>query len=517
VLRPVDPRALVLLRGREADARLQALVRERARVRPRLGRLAEAFVRRRHHERLGFRCLGDWSRERLGVGAHSVRAWARVWKALVDLPALRAAVASGEVGWTVAERIAPLATPENERLCLETVQGRTVRAVEAIVEAVVQADGSAMAGGEWGEERVRVRIRCGGRVAVKWSAALELARRMAGEEMATWEAAEAIAAEAASAFGAPDLEAGCAGPGGGGRPEPPGASEVGLRDLRWPHLHWHTAEDGAAPRFEDSTSLDEVPPRDVDRAFRREMRFLQRVDFTIGRILGRILQRHLHRELGFGRFDDYVRERLDLSPRTGRRLVRIARAERTAPEVAIAFRAGRITLLQAEALLAGAGQVADAERVTLRKLREALPPPRSFWAPPDAARFFLGMVARWGLETVVDHAIATWLRVGRRFGDYADFERDGWRCTVPACTARRNLQSHHIVFLSAGGPDASWNRTTLCAWHHQRGVHGGLVGIRGRAPDRLEFVLGVGRFGSGDVRLGRARQRAQRGVRGPRP
>jgi hypothetical protein len=134
------------------------------------------------------------------------------------------------------------------------------------------------------------------------------------------------------------------------------------------------------------------------------------------------------------------------------------------------------------------------------------------------AALFLTMLARAGsLEALLAHAITSWAEHGSRFRDPADFERDGWRCTVPACTARRNLQSHHIVFLSAGGPDASWNRTTLCAWHHQRGVHGGLVGIRGRAPDRLEFVLGVGRFGSGDVRLGRARQRAQRGVRGPRP
>ncbi len=225
-----------------------------------------------------------------------------------------------------------------------------------------------------------------------------------------------------------------------------------------------------------------------------------------------MLERRLYRELGFERFETYVVERLDLSPRTARRLVRLARAEHTAPEVASGFREGRLTLLQAEALLRGAGRVEDAERLTLRKLQErtlqGVPQKLEFWAPRDVARLFQAMVARVGLEVLLDHAVATWLEAGRQFHDYADFERDGFRCTVPGCTARRNLHSHHIRFRSAGGADEPWNRTTLCAWHHQQGVHGGRVGIRGRAPDGLVFQLGVGCFRSGDVRLSSAGDRA---------
>jgi hypothetical protein len=41
-------------------------------------------------------------------------------------------------------------------------------------------------------------------------------------------------------------------------------------------------------------------------------------------------------------------------------------------------------------------------------------------------------VARLGLEAMLGHAIATWLEAGAQFEDYADFERDGFRCTVPA-------------------------------------------------------------------------------------
>jgi len=51
--------------------------------------------------------------------------------------------------------------------------------------------------------------------------------------------------------------------------------------------------------------------------------------------------------------------------------------------------------------------------------------------------------------------------------------------------------SCHCRFRSHGGSDEPENLITLCAWHHQRGVHGGLVRITGRAPDRLRFELGL--------------------------
>ncbi len=129
------------------------------------------------------------------------------------------------------------------------------------------------------------------------------------------------------------------------------------------------------------------PRPDLERArggrLPRATRLLQRVDFEIGRILRQILERGLYRELGFESFEDYVVERLDLSPGTARRLVRLARA----PEaVATAFREGRVTLLAAEAALRGAPLD---ETVTLRRLQEQVRPEIDFWAPPGVARLFL--------------------------------------------------------------------------------------------------------------------------------
>jgi hypothetical protein len=142
--------------------------------------------------------------------------------------------------------------------------------------------------------------------------------------------------------------------------------------------------------------------------------------------------------------------------------------------------------------------------------------------PRDVALLFLAVRETWRarlageghlptdgevFDSLLDHALRTWMlrEPGARRPDPV-VERDGYRCAVPGCTSRRSLHDHHVVFRSAGGSNAPSNRITLCAFHHQRGVHGGLVRVRGRAPDLLLFELGVrhgvpplARYRSGDV------------------
>jgi len=504
---------LVYLRGQDADGRLRELVSERARARPVLGELAGALLEKQGHRELGFRSVGDWARERLGLDSRTVREWAGVWKRLGELPLLRRAVEAGEIGWTVAGEAARLATPETEATCLETVRGRTVRAVKAIVAAVRReerrAKGKAVAGGsaeeEDSEERVQVRIACSPELARKWAVACELARRVAGEELPVWACAEAVAAECASAIGFPE---GNGEPGiwkGSRRAGHSASREHGLRHRVWPRLRW------AAPRERPSRlqrlvqGAEEATPRELDRRLRAATGFLQAVDLEIGRILRQVRDRRLYRELGFPTFERFVTERLDLAASTARRLVRMARAEHSHPAVATAFREGRITLLQAEVLLRG-GSLELAEKVTLRRLeQEVLPREVDFWAPPEVARLFVAMVEVMGLEALLDHALATWLRLGRTASRYHRiYARDGWRCMIPGCMARRGLQAHHMHYRSHGGGEWGWNLLVLCVVHHKHFVHGGLIGISGEAPDGLVFDMGVGRFASGDVKLAAA-------------
>jgi hypothetical protein len=541
--RPLSPAGLLFLRGRDADGRLRELAAARLAARPVLGALSVALLDGRVCETLGYRSLGDYGRERLGVGARAVREWARVWRRLGELPVLRHALASGEIGWSVARRVVGLATPETEEACLATVRGRTLRAVEAILAAVREAHADVPAApadeAEADPERVGVRLPCTPREALLWRAALELARRMAGQELPVWQCAESVAAEAASAIGA--ATPGEAGQGAGeagaevekgiseeqrsrarsrSRSHPaPDPREQGLCDRAFPGLRW-THPPGRIPPALAALpeGLEEAPPREIDRRLRAAIAFLQTLDLETGRILRQIAERRLFLELGFPDLARYVEERLDLSPRTARRLIALARTAHRAPEVATAFRQGRIHAFQAQVLsrvadLASArAWVERARSVTFRRLEEdaegAPPEPSAiaFPAPPEVAELFLTMLARAGsLERLLAHAIRSWLEQGELFEDYADFERDGFRCTAPGCTGRNNLHSHHIRFRSHQGPDEPWNRTTLCAYHHERALHlERTLRIRGRAPDRLVFALGpepAERFRSGDLRI----------------
>jgi hypothetical protein len=98
-----------------------------------------------------------------------------------------------------------------------------------------------------------------------------------------------------------------------------------------------------------------------------------------------------------------------------------------------------------------------------------------------------------GFERALRHAEAQWnAQPKHRNPIYA---RDGWRCTAPACSSRRNLEDHHVLFRSRGGSDAYANRTTVCAWHHHRGIHAGRVRVTGTATGGLLWELGLRRDG----------------------
>ncbi|MEK7283091.1 MAG: HNH endonuclease signature motif containing protein [Acidobacteriota bacterium] len=77
----------------------------------------------------------------------------------------------------------------------------------------------------------------------------------------------------------------------------------------------------------------------------------------------------------------------------------------------------------------------------------------------------------------------------RRHGD-AIYIRDGWRCSAPGCTSRRNLEDHHLIHRAHQGPDDLSNRTCLCRFHHGRCEHGGLGTCKGTAPLGITWRLG---------------------------
>jgi hypothetical protein len=104
--------------------------------------------------------------------------------------------------------------------------------------------------------------------------------------------------------------------------------------------------------------------------------------------------------------------------------------------------------------------------------------------------FTLPPEPRWrALARLLQHVEAEW----RSQPKHRDpiFERDGWRCTVPACTSRRKLHDHHVIFRSRGGDGSRKNRTTVCAAHHIRHIHNGTLRAERTPSGAIEWWLGV--------------------------
>src|SRR5882762_7436023 len=115
------------------DGWLRRLAPQDARGRLVLGRLARAFLRRHGHHELGFGRLGDYSRERIGLSARELQSLATVSAHLERLPRLRAAFVDGVLSWAQIRLLAAVATPEDETEWLARAEGRTVRALAAVI------------------------------------------------------------------------------------------------------------------------------------------------------------------------------------------------------------------------------------------------------------------------------------------------------------------------------------------------------------------------------------------------
>ncbi|MBI3768637.1 MAG: HNH endonuclease [Deltaproteobacteria bacterium] len=593
-VRRLDRDACALL----LDQYLRRLASQETRGRRALGTIAAEFLRRQAHHALGFARVDDYARERLGVSARELQTCARVVSALSALPVLSVAFERGALSWTQVRLLVAVARTETEQVWLAIADGRTVRALEAIIRDAnararvhegavappttagtapatdaadptdpVPATDAAHSLTETledcaedspltdGEPSVTLRMRCPRWVAPLWRASLEMARRVAGEPLPTWRAAEAIAAEGLAALWT--LE--------------PSARETDhvlaqLADRRGPVLDPGEARatfHAAAVETIDWSAVVEALPEDVERLARNvaacdahaldarlgaAMHALRRIDWQLGRLLRLFVDCRLYELFGFDSSSRYLREQLGLEVRKARLLVALERKTWQSPALTEACRSGTLSALRALTIapVLGGGTaeawVQRATEVTLRRLADEVgwaldvrdagascvpmappahgaaldAPPRQMRAPLDetlsaeivvrgpvsvialfrtaVAAFHAPLTPAWtGLVNLLAHVNAEWARLPHHHDPV--FVRDGWRCAAPACSSRRHLHDHHIPFRSRGGNNARDNRITLCAWHHLRGIHGGRVRAWGAAPAAVHWELGVRRGG----------------------
>jgi hypothetical protein len=426
--------ALEVVAGRgdavELDRQIRSLIHLENEMETRLGHLLAAMAERRDWMRLRFAGLGHYAEERLGMSRSRAGERARLARALRPLPAVAAACASGRISMEAAALI--------HRMLGDEPVGTDVES--AWVEHASAAT----------LKRMRDEARAAGRYRARaW---------------ATGPAACAIGS-AACAVGS----AACAiGP----RAPANGTAAVFI---------------GAGSPATGARSLDPVPPRPL-----ADDHWLASLRRAPGTAIGRILEFGF-RAAGLSNpctaapevFQALVHEpdvflRLRLPADLAADLLTAIEAARDAVEE-------RVASVPWDAPWPGA-----AAEPPSADAHAAVAEPPSAWVARIA--FVRGRRAPlWvGLLALLEDFALTWDTDGaapeRR--DDSVFVRDGWRCAAPGCSSRRNLEVHHVVYRSHGGSDDGWNLVTLCRFHHQRGEHGGLLSVRGRAPTGLTWRLG---------------------------
>ncbi len=477
--------------------------------------------------KLGYSCLGDYARERLGLGEGTARNMARRARELRTRPVLRAAVWRGEVSARKALAVLPVARGELEEAWVARARTETVRALEAAVRKAV-AISSNHAGGEddspW--ERVWVPLTANGRA--KLDEAMALAGKLLGAASPKWQRLEAICQEY---LGAHPVEPSCdAARGGFGEPvqrwfeAAKEALEVEMG--RWAFLDEVAKQEPvAAP----DGAADESDPRRVDEELKRLAAMREGWDELLGHLAMLLLNIGLWRDMGFADFSHYCAERLGMAARTVEQRAWLARRLYALPALRMAMREGRVSYEKARLVASVAddrslaGLIERAERSTCLALRREIEAREEtqmcartelHLRVPGRVAALLGAAfqavreaeGRWltpgeCLERLAEHFIATWREAltERSTPHRRVLARDGGLCQVPGCS-RAAAHAHHVRFRSAGGSDAEENLISTCAAHHLHGVHLGWIRVRGEAPDRLQWELGM-RTPSGPLAL----------------
>jgi hypothetical protein len=462
--------------------------------------------------RLGFSCLGDYSRERLGVAGSTAAKMARLARELRDRPRLRFAVHAGEVSARKAETILPVARGENEDAWVVRARAETVRSLAAAVKAARGLEP------EQDEPWERFTLPIGPEARATLDEAMALAGRLIGAAAPRWQRLEAICEEFLGSHPLPEGDASTP------RLDHQPVSEALDAAREW--LERETRNWSYLDAFEPvpspiDSALDGLGVRQLDAELRRLAGMRERWDELVGHLALLVRSCGLWRDLRFASFGHYCTERLGLSERAVGQRVALERRLYDLPALRTAMRDGRLSYEKARLLAFCADDltidawITRAQGLTCVALAREV---ESFDEAQMCARAEVGFrlpervgvlldaalrAARLATEgplrpdealrLIAQHFIDTWkpLLATRNTVQKRVLERDRGLCQVPGCS-RAALHVHHVTFRSHGGGDEPENLVSLCPTHHLHGVHVGRVRVTGTAPARLRWAfLGV--------------------------
>jgi hypothetical protein len=375
------PRAVWAREPPDLEARLVAQVRAPVLLRRALARVAGRMVATSGWERLGSARPGDYAVERAGISAREFRDLAAVDAALGELPVLDAAFRAGEIGWTQLRLLCRVATAEDQPEWLALAARLTARELAREVRAVDRRarEPLSLDSERDDEKRVGVVLRLTPRARARWWSARQVANRVAGHVLSHGAFAEVLAAEVLS--GVP-LDG--AGEAAGESTTHDEHDDEKVSDTGGPSPVPQRRGPPVSPLPCDpevaalEQGLEDCDAFELDRRLRRAVDLEARGHARVASLLSDVVIWGLHRDLGYRSVDSYAEERLAMAPSRARALLRIERAARVCPPLREAFTKGRLSWVQAYALVplllepaAGPyreGWVAHAQRITVRRL-----------------------------------------------------------------------------------------------------------------------------------------------------
>lgn len=140
-----------------------------------------------------------------------------------------------------------------------------------------------------------------------------------------------------------------------------------------------------------------------------------------------------------------------------------------------------------------------------------------WYAAIESLRLEFGPIPIWLAATILfARAARTWQAVDPDAlpTEWRVLDRDEYGCQAPGCSARAQLEVHHVIPRARLGSNDAWNTVTLCHAHHHHGVHAGHIRVSGRAPGALRWSLGR-RQNGGALQMFRGERRVVGGTRHP--
>jgi len=167
----------------ELDQRLEKAVQENERSERLICDYLLAMGERRGYEKFGFSDIYYYAEARFGFSPRKTRYLLHLAQQLQRLPRIKEALAQGRLGWSKASRVARVATSEDEAMWLDSALSLSVRELDRKINEQRDAVG------------VKIRAWLTKDQAAVWENALEVCRRMTGEDLDVGRCLELIAGE----------------------------------------------------------------------------------------------------------------------------------------------------------------------------------------------------------------------------------------------------------------------------------------------------------------------------------